>query len=154
MTACPHAVMPPFLVDGTNVYASRPDGCWRNRERAAARLVAELDFVCETAAETCIVVFDRLLRDQLVLPGTGRVHVLQATRRGRNAAEHTLLTIADASQRRYRLAYTSDRALAHVLRVRGIFTFGARALLARLDPTVPFLAPEFELHDRCKRPQT
>ena len=56
--------MPPFLVDGTNVYASRPDGWRRNRERAAARLVAELDFACETAAETCIVVFDRLPRDQ------------------------------------------------------------------------------------------
>lgn len=136
--ARPHALMSPFLVDGTNVYASRPDGWWRDRERAAARLVAELDFVCETAAETCIVVFDRLPRDQLVLPGTGRVHVLETTRRGRAAADHILLTIADVSPRRYRLAYTSDDALAHALRARGIFTLGARALLARLSAnTVP-----------------
>ena len=133
MPPCPHAGTLPFLVDGTNVYASRPDGWWRDRRAAAARLIAELDFLCGAASETCIAVFDRLRRGQELPSGTFRVHVLEPAHRGRDAADHMLLTLADASPHTYQLAYTSDRALARALRVRGIRTLGTRALLKRLS---------------------
>ncbi len=47
-----------WVVDGNNVMGARPDGWWRDRAGAAARLVEELDVWCSRHGEPVVVVFD------------------------------------------------------------------------------------------------
>jgi hypothetical protein len=62
------------VVDGANVMGSRPDGWWRDRAGAAARLHADLVRVAEASAGTEYV---------LVLEGAARAAVLEASDRVR-----------------------------------------------------------------------
>lgn len=53
--------MPPsqtLLVDGLNLLGARPDGWWRDRPRAMARLVGRLDRIAEELPAEVVVVFD------------------------------------------------------------------------------------------------
>src|SRR5262249_30234355 len=47
-----------LIVDGNNVFGSRPDGWWRDREGAARRLVTELRSLAARTGDRITVVFD------------------------------------------------------------------------------------------------
>src|SRR5215204_5794584 len=93
-----------LIVDGNNVMGSRPDGWWRDRAGAAARLVAELGAWAE---EDVLVVFDGRAPAGLDVPA--RVEVRFAEQGGRNAADDVIaaLVAADADPGSLRVV-TSD----------------------------------------------
>ena len=131
-----------ILVDGTNVHASRPDGWWRNRARAAAWLVTDLDRLCRCTRRTCTVVFDRLPRRQAVPASTPRVQVLVAPRSGPDADDDAIVAlVANLETPGAAFVHTSDRRLRDRLHALGARTDGARRLLTYLDNARAFVAP-------------
>jgi RNA methyltransferase, TrmH family len=120
-----------YLIDGTNVMGSRPDGWWRDRPAARRRLVAEIAAWAREACAEATVVFD------------GRPHpagdhaavtVLWATRSGRDAADDDIARLASEDPDPASVTViTSDAALARRAREAGAGVEGAGAFRARLD---------------------
>jgi hypothetical protein len=73
-----------WLVDGMNVIGSRPDGWWRDRTGAMARLVEQLDRWAAATGEQVAVVFERPPSPPIASPA---VEVAGAPRQGANAAD-------------------------------------------------------------------
>jgi predicted RNA-binding protein with PIN domain len=119
-----------WLVDGSNVIGSRPDGWWRDREGATERL---LDALRAFASEDddVVVVLDAGPAEWA--GRTGPLEVAIAPRRGRDAADDEIarrLEVDDdpGSVR----VVTSDAALAERARARGAEVVGAGAFRRRL----------------------
>ena len=109
---------PRWLVDGMNLIGSRPDRWWNDPDRAVRRLIGELDRYAAATGDDVTVVFDRRPPD--VEPGRhGAVEVAFASRRGRNAADHEIVSMVAADpDPASATVVTSDRRLAE--RVRGL----------------------------------
>ncbi|MEA2294293.1 MAG: hypothetical protein QOE86_1932 [Solirubrobacteraceae bacterium] len=118
----------PWLVDGMNVIGSRPDGWWRDRTGAMARLVGQLAGLGEEAW----VVLDGRERDLGVDPGA--VQVVWAPEPGPDSADRIIagLVEEDAQPARWTVV-TSDGALADRVRAAGAAVTGASAFRSRLD---------------------
>lgn len=98
-----------WLIDGNNVFGSRPDGWWNDRSRAATRFTQRVAEWCRTHDEEVTVVFDGPVdRATLELAG-GKLEIEVAERRGRNAADDRIVELArQLSEVR---VVTSDRGL-------------------------------------------
>jgi NIF3 (NGG1p interacting factor 3) protein/YacP-like NYN domain-containing protein len=114
-----------WLVDGMNVVGARPDGWWRDRRGAQARLAGRLDRFAQATAARVEVVFDGAEHPI----ATERAAVRFARRRGRDAADDDLAALARAGAR----VVTSDAALASRARAAGARVIGAGAFLATLE---------------------
>jgi predicted RNA-binding protein with PIN domain len=115
-----------WLVDGMNVIGSKPDGWWRDRPAAMKRLVSEL----ESLDGDVMVVFD----GKPVDIETGRVKVAFASRRGPNAADDDIATLAAGDPDPATLTVvTSDGELERRVRASGANVEGAGAFRRRLD---------------------
>ncbi|MFC4018682.1 hypothetical protein ACFOW4_12130 [Micromonospora sp. GCM10011542] len=119
---------PLLIVDGANVVGSRPDGWWRDRAGAAARLrdalapVAAAGLPARLAAPVEVVlVLEGAARD---VPGTDEVRVVAAARSGDDAIVEL---VADAPRRR-RLVVTADRELRERVTALGAEVYGPRWL--------------------------
>lgn len=121
-----------WLVDGMNVIGSRPDGWWRDRGGAMARLTAALDaWASERPDDEVAVVFDGRERDVGAHP---RVDVGFAPG-GRDAADHEIARrVAGDADPAALTVVTSDRELAQRVRAAGAAVEGARTFRARLYP--------------------
>ena len=122
-----------WLVDGSNLMGSRPDGWWNNPERAARRLIDELDAYAAATGEDVSVVFDRRLPD--VAPGRhGSVTVAYATRHGANAADDEIVRMVAADPEPSTLrVVTSDRRLAERVAELGAPANGVMNFRHRLE---------------------
>jgi hypothetical protein len=122
-----------WIVDGNNVMGARPDGWWRDRAGAAARLAAQVDGFARDAGEPVVLFFDGRPRD-LRLPGDTPLETRFAPNRGRDAADHAIAerVEADADPGSIRVV-TSDRELADRVRAAGADVEGAGRFRARLD---------------------
>ena len=119
-----------WLVDASNVIGSRPDGWWRDREGAAARLIEALRGLAGPDDDVVVVL------DAGPPAWTGREGALEvaiAPRRGRNAADDEIARRldADADPASIRVV-TSDNDLAARARARGATVVGAREFRRRL----------------------
>lgn len=114
-----------WVIDGNNVYGSRPDGWWRDRPAAATRLAVAVDRWQVTAGVAVVLVLDgravsdiaRLARDGLEVrfaPG------------GRDAADDVIVEIVGER-------FGPEPDLTVVTADRG--------LIARLPPGVTVVAP-------------
>jgi predicted RNA-binding protein with PIN domain len=112
-----------WIVDGNNVFGSRPDGWWNDRAAAAARLAQRVAVWCRTHDDDVVLVFDRPLPDAVAELAGGNLAIVAASRRGRDAADDTIAAFADEH-----LARRSDEELTVVTSDKG--------LRARLDPHV------------------
>jgi predicted RNA-binding protein with PIN domain len=121
-----------WLVDGMNVIGSRPDGWWRDRAGAMARLAADLDAWAAARPEDDVaVVFDGRRREMGV---TTHVDVGWAPG-GRNAADDAIAARVAADDDPASLTVvTSDRELVARVRAHGASVEGAKAFRARLYP--------------------
>lgn len=121
-----------IVVDGNNVRGTRPDGWWRDKEGAMHRLFDRLRCFQARSGEAVVLVLDVPQPD---LPeGTGaEVTVLNATRRGRNAADDRILELLDDHEGEAIEVVTSDRALADAAARPGVRVTGASAFLRALD---------------------
>ena len=109
---------------------ARPDGWWRDRPGAMARLTAALDAFARATGDPVTVVFDGRPHD---IPAE-RVAVRFATRRGQNAADDDIaaLAAADADPATLRVV-TSDGTLAERVAAAGASAVGAGEFRRRLD---------------------
>jgi uncharacterized protein YaiI (UPF0178 family) len=99
-----------WLVDGMNVIGSRPDGWWRDRDAAMARLVERLEAWAQSTGDPVTVVFEREPKPPL---GSNAVEVANAPRPGANAADHEILRrLTPDSAPADAVVVTSDRDLA------------------------------------------
>jgi predicted RNA-binding protein with PIN domain len=119
-----------WLVDGMNVVGSIPDGWWRDRRGAIARLVGRLAEFQSQSGEPVSVVFDG---EPFELDG-GDVDVAFAPTRGRNAADDEIARRVEADGVPATLrVVTSDRELCERVRHHGAEVVTAGAFLRRLD---------------------
>jgi predicted RNA-binding protein with PIN domain len=122
-----------WIVDGNNVMGARPDGWWRDRERAARGLAAQVEAFARDAGEPVTLFFDGRPRD-LGLPGDTPLRTSFADRPGPDAADQAIAEQVEADPRPADIrVVTSDRALAERVRAAGAETEGAGKFRARLD---------------------
>ena len=120
-----------LLVDGNNVLGARPDGWWRDRAAATARLAAALDAHAVAGDHELTVVFDGA---PVRLPALRRADVRFASRRGRDAADDDVAALVAADPDPAGLVVvTSDAGLAGRVRALGATTTGAGAFRRALD---------------------
>ena len=117
-----------WLVDGNNVMGSRPDGWWRDRRRAMANLVDDLD-AWAVHGEPVTVVFDgdpppAALGQSLEVVFAGR---------GRTADDVITDLVALDPDPGSLTVVTSDRELVRRVQAPGAHVVGAGAFRRRLD---------------------
>jgi predicted RNA-binding protein with PIN domain len=98
-----------WLVDGNNVFGSRPDRWWNDPPAAKRRLAQHVAEWCRTHDDPVILVFDApVAPDTLGLAG-GNLTIVGATGRGRDAADDRIVELAAEVGRP--CVVTSDRGL-------------------------------------------
>jgi predicted RNA-binding protein with PIN domain len=120
-----------WIVDGMNVIGTRPDGWWRDRDAAMARLVRELEDYAAQSGEDILVVFERPPSPPL---RSSVIEIAAAPKPGRDAADMEIArrVAADAAPESIVVA-TSDRWLADQVRHHGATVVGAASFRARLE---------------------
>ena len=120
-----------WIVDGMNVIGTRPDGWWRDRDAAMARLVDELErYVARTGEGVCVV-FERAPRPPL---RSTLIEIAHAPRPKRDAADDEIVRRlrTDPAPTRLRVV-TSDRVLAEQAWAMGATVTPAASFRALLD---------------------
>ncbi|MET8308867.1 hypothetical protein [Micromonospora sp. NPDC005173] len=119
---------PLLIVDGANVVGSRPNGWWRDRAGAAARLRDSLAPVASTglparlaAPIEVVLVLEGAARD---VPGTDGVRVVSAAGSG----DDSVVELVEAAPQRRRLVVTADRELRDRVTALGAEVYGPRWL--------------------------
>jgi predicted RNA-binding protein with PIN domain len=120
-----------WIVDGMNVIGTRPDGWWRDRDAAMARLVGELENYSARTGDDVTVVFERPANPPL---RSTLVEVAHAPKPGRDAADFEIARRVEADpDPRSIVVATSDRWLGDRVSALGAAVVGAAAFRARLD---------------------
>ena len=122
-----------WLVDGMNVIGSRPDRWWNDPDAAMRRMVGTLAEFSRRTGDDVTVVFDRRPRD--MEPGNhDGVEVVFARRRGRNAADHEIVTmVSEDADAEGVSVVTSDARLAERVRELGARVTSSGTFLRRLE---------------------
>jgi predicted RNA-binding protein with PIN domain len=116
-----------WVVDASNVIGSRPDGWWRDRVGAAARLIEAL----RALGEDVLVVLDAGPADWAGRDGSLEVAI--APRRERNAADDEIVRRVEGDADPASLTVvTSDAELAARVRALGASVAGAGEFRRRL----------------------
>lgn len=84
-----------WIVDGNNVLGSRPDGWWNDRPAAQRRFTQRVAEWCRTHDDDVTIVFDAPLDEPTRSLAGGNLSVVEATRRGRDAADDTIVELVD-----------------------------------------------------------
>jgi predicted RNA-binding protein with PIN domain len=120
----------PWLIDGMNVIGSRPDGWWKDRDGAMARLVGELELWAESHGDDVTVVFERQPRPPIV---SELIEVAHASRRGANAGDDEIVRrLQAADDPEDFIVVTSDKRLAGRAKAIGASIESAGTFLKRL----------------------
>jgi predicted RNA-binding protein with PIN domain len=82
-----------WVIDGNNVFGSRPDGWWNDRQAAARRFTQRVAEWSRGHDDPVILVFDGPVDDSTVQLGGGNLRVEVATRRGRDAADDYIVEL-------------------------------------------------------------
>lgn len=124
----------PWLIDGMNVIGSRPDGWWKDRDAAMARLVGELELWAESHGDDVTVVFERPPRPPIV---SELIEVGHARRKGADAADDEIVhRLGAADDPESFTVVTSDKRLAGRAKAIGATVEPAGAFLKKLDEAV------------------
>ncbi len=120
-----------WLVDGMNVIGTRPDGWWRDRDRAMVRLVDALERWAVSEGEEVTVVFERQPSPPI---SSTVIEVAHAPRPRRDAADEEIVRRlqSDAEPASIRVV-TSDRWLADRARAAGATVLSSDAFRAQID---------------------
>ncbi len=121
-----------WIVDGMNVIGSRPDGWWRDRGRAMATLVEQLERWAMTEDDDVTVVFERPPSPPIE---SSVIAIAHAPKAAPNSADDEIvrLVLADADPSEIRVA-TSDRTLSERVTAAGASVFPAERFRSLIDP--------------------
>ncbi|HWC85030.1 MAG TPA: NYN domain-containing protein [Solirubrobacteraceae bacterium] len=120
-----------WLIDGMNVIGARPDGWWRDRDAAMARLIDLLERWVAEAGEEVTVVFERAPSPPI---RSTVIEVANAPRPRANAADDEIIRRLSAEAHPEQVwVVTSDRLLADRARARGAVVEGADSFRRRLE---------------------
>jgi len=121
-----------WIVDGMNVIGSRPDGWWRDRGSAMARLVEHLEQWAVAEGADVTVVFERPPSPSIE---SAVIEVAHAPQPAPNSADDEIVRLvhADPHPDQIRVA-TSDRALSERVRAAGASVYPAERLRRLIDP--------------------
>lgn len=123
------AVQSTVFVDGNNVMGSRPDGWWRDRAKAARRLVAEITPLALGHGGVWTIVLDGQAPPGMP-SSPERLTVLHTGHGRRNGADDRIVELVRAlPHQATSLVYTSDAELRDRVHALGAQIAGARALL-------------------------
>ena len=103
-----------WIVDGNNVFGSRPDGWWNDRSAAAERFTQRVAEWCRSHDDDVLVVFDAPVSPAALGLGGGNLRVVEARRRGRDGADDEIVEIIQGLDEEVVEAVTvvtSDRGL-------------------------------------------
>jgi predicted RNA-binding protein with PIN domain len=84
-----------WIVDGNNVFGSRPDGWWNDRGAAMRRFTQRVAEWCHTHADDVTLVFDGPVPSATIELSGGNLTIVEAPRRGRGAADDHIVRLAD-----------------------------------------------------------
>ncbi|HVX34389.1 MAG TPA: NYN domain-containing protein [Solirubrobacterales bacterium] len=119
------------VVDAMNVIGSRPDGWWRDRDGAVARLVGQLDRWAAGGTERVTVMLEREPPRSL---RADRVEVAWASAGGRDAADREILARLPAWLGEDEVVVvTSDRDLKAKAAAAGAAVVPSRRFRAELE---------------------
>ena len=114
-----------WLVDASNVVGARPDGWWRDRPAALARLADALD-AWAPATDRVVCVLDGRATPGLPDGPRGRIEVVSAGRGGPDAADDAIVALVEqAPDPTAVTVVSSDRALRDRATARGARVVGA-----------------------------
>lgn len=115
-----------------NVIGSRPDGWWKDRQRAMVVLADRLDSWADAHREAVTVVFERPPSTPI---RSSLVEVTYAPRAAANSADDEIVRLvrADARPSEIRVV-TSDKALSERVRSLGAWVIGAEGFRDLIDP--------------------
>jgi predicted RNA-binding protein with PIN domain len=121
-----------WIVDGMNVFGSRPDGWWRDRHAAMVRLVGQLERWAAAGGEDVTVIFEQPpnppIRSSVIV-------VAHAKRARANSADDEIVRrLADAGDAHDVRVVTSDGWLADRVRAAGGSVEPAHAFRNAVDP--------------------
>jgi hypothetical protein len=120
-----------WIVDGNNVYGSRPDGWWNDRPAAARRFAQSVAEWCRTHGDDVALVFDApVAADTFEIAG-GNLTIVESRRRGRDAADDRIVELVGGIDGPVTVV-SSDRGLRARLPGR-VATMGAGRFLAVLE---------------------
>jgi hypothetical protein len=100
---------PTWLIDGNNVFGSRPDGWWNDRPAAMRRLAQSVAEWCRTHDDPVVLVFDPPVEEATIGLQGGKLRIEVAPSRGRDAADARIVELAEALPAAR--VVTSDRGL-------------------------------------------
>ncbi len=104
-----------WVVDGNNVFGSRPDGWWNDRPAAQRRLAQRTAEWCRTHDDEVLLVFDAPLADETARLAGGNLTIVESSRRGRDAADHEIVerlaALEDSGDTADVRVITSDKGL-------------------------------------------
>jgi uncharacterized protein YaiI (UPF0178 family) len=121
-----------WIVDAMNVIGSRPDGWWKNRSRAMAALVEQLDRWAPTQSLPVTVVFERPMSPPIV---SSVIEIANAPRAAPNSADDEIVRLIEAEDRPHELTVvTSDSTLADRVRSAGASVYPAASFRNLIDP--------------------
>jgi predicted RNA-binding protein with PIN domain len=98
-----------WLVDGNNVFGSRPDRWWNDPPAAKRRLAQHVAEWCRTHDDPVVLVFDAPVAGETLDLAGGNLTIESAIRRGRDAADDRIVTLAAEIENP--CVVTSDRGL-------------------------------------------
>lgn len=115
-----------------NVIGSRPDGWWKDRQRAMAALVDRLDEWAKPHHEVVTVVFERPPSTPI---RSSVIEVTYAPRAAANSADDEIVRLVQADQQPGEVrVVTSDRALTERVRLLGASVSRAEGFRDLIDP--------------------
>jgi len=121
-----------WIVDAMNVIGSRPDGWWKNRSRAMAALVEQLDRWAPTQSLPVTVVFERPMSPPIV---SSVIEIANAPRAAPNSADDEIVRLIEADDRPHEVTVvTSDSTLADRVRSAGASVYPAASFRNLIDP--------------------
>jgi predicted RNA-binding protein with PIN domain len=115
-----------------NVIGSRPDGWWKDRDRAMVTLVDRLDSWARAQGDTVTVVFERPPKTEIT---SSVIEVAHAPQAAANSADDEIVRLVRADTRPDEIqVVTSDRALTDRVRNLGASVVAAERFRELVDP--------------------
>ena len=85
------------MIDGNNVFGSRPDGWWNDRGAAARRFTQRVAEWCRTHDDDVTIVFDAPVEPRRPSSRAATSTIVEASRRGRDAADDQIVELASST---------------------------------------------------------